>query len=83
MLYHPTGCSACRQTGYRGRAAIAECMEMTSELQRLIFDRADHARIEGAAISSGMKGMFDAGLDAALAGETTIEEVVRSVRTEG
>jgi general secretion pathway protein E len=82
-LYHPTGCPACRHTGYRGRAAIAEFLELGPGIERLIFDRADHARIEREAAAGGMKTMFDAGLDAALAGETTIEEVVRSVWAEG
>lgn len=83
ILHHPVGCPACRQTGYRGRLAIAEFLELTPEIERLIFARADHASIERAAIAGGMDGMFDAGIGAALAGETTIEEVVRSVRAEG
>ena len=82
-LYHPVGCAACRQTGYRGRAAIAEFLELSPEIERLIFTRADHASIERAAVAGGMEILFDAGIAAALAGETTIEEVVRSVRAEG
>jgi general secretion pathway protein E len=82
MLSHAIGCSACRQTGYRGRAAIAEFLAMGPEIERLIFSRADHATIERAAIAGGMEAMFDAGLAAALAGETTIEEVTRSIRAD-
>jgi general secretion pathway protein E len=82
MLSHAIGCSACRQTGYRGRAAIAEFLEMTPEIERLIFSRADHGSIERAAVAGGMEAMFDAGLAAALAGETTIEEVTRSIRAD-
>jgi general secretion pathway protein E len=81
-IYHPVGCPACRQTGFRGRASIAEFLQMGPEVERLIFDRADHASIERAAVAGGMETMLDAGIDAALAGETTIEEVVRSVRAE-
>ena len=43
MLSHAVGCPACRQTGYRGRAAIAEFLELGPEIERLIFARADHA----------------------------------------
>ena len=82
MLYHPVGCPECRQTGYRGRAAIAEFLELGPAIERLVFERADHASIERAAVGAGMEVMFDAGLAAALAGETTIEEVVRSVRAD-
>jgi general secretion pathway protein E len=82
MLSHAVGCSACRQTGYRGRAAIAEFLELEPEIERLIFARADHSAIEREAIAAGMEPMFDAGLAAALAGETTIEEVTRSIRAD-
>jgi general secretion pathway protein E len=82
MLSHAVGCPACRQTGYRGRAAISEFLEMGPEIERLIFSRADHGTIERAAVASGMEVMFDAGLAAALAGETTIEEVTRSIRAD-
>jgi general secretion pathway protein E len=81
-LYHPVGCPDCRQTGYRGRMAIAEFLELGPAIERLIFERADHASIERAAVTEGMEVMFDVGLTAALAGETTIEEVVRSVRAD-
>jgi general secretion pathway protein E len=82
-LFHPVGCPACRQTGYRGRTAIAEFLQPNPEIERLVFARADHASIEEAAVAGGMQPMFDAGIEAALSGETTIEEVVRSVRAEG
>ena len=55
---------------------------MGPEIERLIFSRADHSAIERAAIAGGMEAMFDAGLNAALAGETTIEEVTRSIRAD-
>ncbi len=81
-LWHPVGCDKCRSTGYRGRLAIAEFLAPNAEIERLIFARAEHTEIERAAVASGMVTMFDAGLDAALAGTTTIEEVVRSIRAE-
>jgi general secretion pathway protein E len=81
-LFHPVGCAACRDTGYRGRQAIAEFLAPDAEIERLIFARTDHSAIERAAVSAGMVTMFDAGIDAALAGTTTIEEVARSIRSE-
>ncbi len=82
MLSRAVGCPACRQTGYRGRTAIAEFLELGPEIERLIFARADHASIERAAVTHGMELMFEAGLGAALAGETTIEELTRSIRVD-
>jgi len=83
LLYHAVGCPHCRGTGYRGRQAIAELLIPNDEIERLIFARADHSELERAAIADGMHSMFDAGIDAALAGITTVEEVVRSIRAEG
>jgi general secretion pathway protein E len=81
-LWHAVGCPQCRNTGYRGRQAIAEFLAPDPEIERLVFARAEHSQIERAAVASGMVTMFEAGLDAALAGTTTIEEVVRSIRAE-
>ena len=81
-LWHPVGCAQCRSTGYRGRQAIAEFLQPTAEIEHLIFSKADQSEIERAAVGAGMVTMFHAGLDAALAGTTTIEEVARSIRAE-
>ena len=81
-LWHPVGCAQCRSTGYRGRQAIAEFLQPNPEIEHLIFSKADQSEIERAAVGAGMVTMFNAGLDAALAGTTTIEEVVRSIRAE-
>ena len=81
-LWHPVGCTHCRHTGFAGRQAIAEYLQPDDEVERLIFARADHSDIERAAVANGMRTMFDAGLDAALAGDTTVEEVVRSIRAD-
>jgi general secretion pathway protein E len=83
MLNHPVGCAKCRQSGYRGRFAIAEFLTLNTEIENLIYARADHNSVERAAVAAGMKTMFQYGLDAVLAGDTTIEEVVRGVRAEG
>ena len=81
-LWHPVGCAQCRSTGYRGRQAIAEFLQPNAEIEHLIFSKADQNEIERAAVGAGMVTMFNAGLEAALAGSTTIEEVVRSIRAE-
>jgi general secretion pathway protein E len=82
-LWHAVGCAACRGTGFRGRMAIAEFLVPDAAIAERIFARAGEAEIERAAIAGGMRPMFEAGLDAALAGETTLEELARSVRAEG
>jgi general secretion pathway protein E len=81
-LWHPIGCAQCRSTGYKGRQAIAEFLQPNPEIEHLIFSKADQADVEKAAVANGMVTMFQAGLNAALAGTTTLEEVVRSIRAE-
>ena len=81
-LFHPRGCPECRGTGFRGRRAIAELLVPNRATDRLIFDGAEDAAIERAAVEQGMRPIFDSGLLAVAAGETTIEEVVRCIRSE-
>jgi general secretion pathway protein E len=82
VLYHAVGCPQCRGTGYRGRRAIAELLVPSRAIDQLIFDRADDTAIEEAAVADGMRPIFDSGLLAVLDGDTTIEEVVRCIRSE-
>ena len=81
-LFHPKGCPACRGTGYRGRRAIAELLVPNRTIDRLIFEGADDAEIERVAVEQGMRPIFDNGLLAVIEGDTTIEEVVRCIRSE-
>lgn len=81
-LYRPVGCAECRGTGYRGRRAIAEFLLPTPEIGRLMFAGADQSAIERAAIAGGLRPIFEAGLLAVVEGDTTIEEVVRCIRSE-
>jgi general secretion pathway protein E len=76
------GCPACRNTGYRGRQAIAEFLTPNAEIERLLFARADHVAIERAAAAAGMKTMLQTGMEAVAGGDTTIEEILRAVRAE-
>jgi general secretion pathway protein E len=81
-LFHPRGCPACRGTGYSGRRAIAELLVPNRAIDRLIFEGADDAAIERVAVEQGMRPIFDNGLIAVIEGDTTIEEVVRCIRSE-
>ena len=81
-LHRAVGCPACRQTGYQGRRAIGEVLVPTPSIEKLICDGADDSAIERAAVTEGMRPMFDSGLLAALEGDTTIEEVVRCIHTD-
>ena len=81
-LWRPVGCPLCRDTGYRGRLAVAEFLAPDERIERLIFSRAEQSEIERAAVEGGMVTMFESGIAAALAGATALEEVVRALRGE-
>jgi general secretion pathway protein E len=76
-LYHPVGCEQCGGSGYRGRLAITEFLVMSDAIRSLVMAHAQARHIEEAALKEGMHTMLDDGLAKALAGSTTIEEVMR------
>ncbi len=77
VLHRPVGCAACGGSGYAGRLAITEVLEVDEDLRRLILARADTGSIERAAVAAGMRTMSQDGLHKALAGLTTPDEVLR------
>jgi len=77
MLYKAVGCEQCAGTGYRGRAAIMEFLVMSDPLRRLVLKHADAGELQGTAQREGMDTMYEDGLRKAVAGVTTIEEVLR------
>ncbi|MEE8515760.1 MAG: type II secretion system ATPase GspE [Alphaproteobacteria bacterium] len=79
-LHKAVGCAECNGTGYRGRTTILEALVMSDAIRRLILRRAETAEIEKAAANEGMTTMFEDGMVKALAGITTLEEVVRVTR---
>lgn len=77
LLYKPRGCSACGGIGYKGRAAIMEFLIMNDHLRRLVLRHADAGEIQAAAQAQGMDNMYEDGLSKAVAGVTTVEDVLR------
>jgi general secretion pathway protein E len=79
-LYRARGCPACQGRGYLGRTVIAELLPMTDEVRRLVLQRADSHALARAARAGGMRTMYEDGIAKALAGATSLEEVVRVTR---
>jgi len=76
-LYRGTGCSICKNTGYYGRTSIYEHIILDEEIKSLIISKASSNIIRDTAIKKGMKTLKDSGMEKALQGITTIEEVLR------
>jgi len=73
----PRGCSACRGTGYRGRASIAEIMMISEPMRELILRRAPERDIRSKAIDEGMVPLLADGLRRAADGFTSLDDVIR------
>jgi type IV pilus assembly protein PilB len=77
ILYRPTGCPACSNTGYRGREAVYELLVADDELEKLITSGSSADHIQQWAAANGMVTLRQAGLQKVLKGETTLKEVMR------
>ncbi len=76
-FYEGTGCSACNNTGYKGRIGIFEVMPIDEEIRGLIETDANSIQIEEAAMRKGMVNLRESALRKLEEGVTTFEEVVR------
>ncbi|QTN25663.1 type II/IV secretion system protein [Rhizobacter sp. AJA081-3] len=76
-LKQARGCEHCRGTGYAGRFALGELLELTPALKALVAARAPQAQIQAEAERTGWQPLRQLALDAALRGQTTLEEVDR------
>lgn len=81
-FYKAVGCPNCNNTGYKGRLAIFEIMEMTPEIAHLTMQRADANVIRKQAIADGMTMMIQDGVRRLREGVTTIEEVLSAAVSE-
>jgi type IV pilus assembly protein PilB len=80
-LYAGKGCSSCGGTGYRGRFGIYEALEVNEKMKALIAaPRFDLQGVRDEARASGMKTMFEDGLQKIEVALTTMEEVMRVIR---
>ncbi len=79
-LYKPTGCDACNESGYKGRTVILEQMELNDSLRKQIIAHADGASLQAQSQSQGMRSMREDGIDKALAGITSLEEVINATQ---
>jgi type II secretory ATPase GspE/PulE/Tfp pilus assembly ATPase PilB-like protein len=78
-VYRPKGCSACRDSGYRGRMLIFETVVMTTKLREMILAKAPIDDLRRTAMAEGSELLLTDGLKKALAGLTSLAEIVRVV----
>ena len=76
-MYRSVGCRECRGSGYAGRLGIYELLVTTDEVRQLAHDRASSWEMKKAAVRGGMPTLRDDGWQKALAGSSTVDEVLR------
>jgi type IV pilus assembly protein PilB len=79
VFYRAVGCEECNHTGYRGRIALYEVMQVSDKVRRLIAQKGTEDIIREAAVSSGMISLGEDGLAKVKSGITTAEELLRVV----
>jgi len=82
QMYHARGCEACGGTGYLGRLVITEVLLMSDPLRQAVLRHATATEIQRIAREEGMHTMYEDGVRKALAGATTMEEVIRVTQSE-
>jgi type IV pilus assembly protein PilB len=75
--YHGKGCTTCNNSGYKGRVALYEIMEINDELRELILVGASALELKKKALDQGMITLRRSGLIKIAAGMATLEEVLR------
>lgn len=76
------GCDKCNQTGYVSRVGIYELLRIDDSIRNIIRNNGSSEKIRETARASGMRLMQEDALDKVMAGETTLEEILRVVPVE-
>ena len=78
-LYRKRGCPRCAETGYRGRVGVFQLLSMNDDLEALAARKAPREELERAAMENGMRTLWEDGIEKAIAGLTSLEELARVV----
>jgi type IV pilus assembly protein PilB len=76
-LYEAKGCEDCNNTGYRGRSAIVELLELNDHLRDLIIGKVTATQLKQAAREAGVVFLRDSAVEKLIAGDTTLKEINR------
>ena len=76
-VFEPAGCDSCSRTGYKGRRALFEVLEVDEEIESAIVKRANATQIQEMALSKGMKTLREDGWAKVFKGVTSVTEIRR------
>jgi type IV pilus assembly protein PilB len=75
LLYEAVGCSECADSGYLGRTAVAELLDMSDRIRQMILERRPTGEVKQAAREEGMTFLRESALEKVFAGVTTLREI--------
>ncbi len=78
-LFKAKGCDMCRDTGYNGRQAIVEILDVDEDIEAMIVAQTTTLKLSNAAYKKGMHSMKEDGYAKALSGVTSLDEIARVV----
>jgi len=76
-FYDVKGCEECNNTGYRGRSAIVELLDLNDEVREVIVTKAPVTQLKKAAKEAGTYFLRESAIEKVFAGETTLREINR------
>ena len=76
-VFEPNGCDECTRTGYKGRRALFEVLDVDEEIEGAIVRRENATQIRNLALSKGMKTLREDGWTKVFKGVTSVKEVLR------
>ncbi len=76
-FYEAGGCKDCNHTGFRGRKAITEFLDLSDHVRELILEKRPSSELRKAAVAEGMTTLRQSALTKILAGDTTLKEINR------
>jgi type IV pilus assembly protein PilB len=74
-FYEGLGCIECGGTGYKGRTAICELLDLSDRIREMILDRKPTSEIKRAARDEGMRFLRESAVEKVLTGLTTLREI--------
>src|SRR3954467_11163775 len=77
MFHMSVGCDACNHTGYRGRTAIHELLDLTDNIREMIVERRPGSEVRRAAESEGLTSLRESALQKVFSGVSTLHEINR------
>ena len=77
IFYTNVGCDSCNHTGYRGRTAIHELLDLSDNIREMIVERRPGSEVRRAAVAEGLTSLRESALKKVFAGVSTLHEINR------